>query len=318
MTEIIEPYEAQTFIENHFGERASEITRLPGGDWSQAYALTLDGQNVVVRLGVHGEDYRKDQIMAGWSSEELPVPKVIEVGETDYGFFAVSERAEGEFLDQLDNRRMTTALPSLFSVMDAIRDLDVSNTEGYGMWGSDLKGPQRSWQDALLDKFGEDRPGSRTHGWRAALETSQNGAREFDLALITLERLAEHMPAERHLIHHDLLYHNVLVQDHKINAVLDWGNAMYGDHIYDAAWLLYCQPRYTNWPDIDLYGALLQHWEANGRVPENLEVRLLCYQIHVGLDALSYDAFKGNWEQFGLNRQQTMRLVDAAGRHLRS
>ena len=317
MTEIFEPYEAQTFIKDHFGGRAREITQLRGGDWSQAYALSLDGQNVVVRFGVHGEDYRKDQIMAGWTSEELPVPKVIEVGETDHGFFAVSERAEGEFLDELDNRRMKAVLPSLFSVMDAIRDLDVSNTEGYGNWGSGLKGPQRSWQDALLHEFGEDRPGSRKHGWRAALQTSEDGARDFDTTLTTLERLAKHMPAERHLIHHDLLYRNVLVQGDKISAVLDWGNSLYGDHIYDAAWLLYCQPRYTNWPDIDLYSALLQHWEANGKIPDDLEARLLCYQIHVGLDALSYDAFKGDWKQFELNRQQTMSLVETAERNLR-
>ena len=142
MTEILAPYEAQAFVKDHFGERAGKVTRLPGGDWSQAYALTLDGQNVVVRFGVHGEDYRKDQIMSAWSSGELPVPKVIEVGETGHGFFAVSERAEGEFLDKLDNRRMSAALPSLFSVLDAISDLDVSSTEGYGNWGSDLKGPQ--------------------------------------------------------------------------------------------------------------------------------------------------------------------------------
>jgi hygromycin-B 4-O-kinase len=318
MTELLEPYEAQTFIEHHFGERASEITRLPGGDWSQAYELSLDGQHVVVRFGVNGEDYKKDQIMAGWSSAELPIPTVIELGETEHGFFAVSERAVGEFLDQLDNRRMKTVLPSLFSAMDAIRDLDVSGTEGYGNWGSDLTGPQRSWQEALLHKFGEDRPGSRTHGWRAALESSHNGARDFDLALTALRRLVEHMPAERHLIHNDLLYHNVLVQGDKINAVLDWGNSMYGDHIYDAAWLLYCQPRYTNWPDIDLYGALIQHWEASGEAPDDLEARLLCYQIHVGLDALSYNAYRGNWAQYVANRQQTMRLVETAERTLLS
>jgi len=317
MTGILEPYEAQAFIKDHFGERASEITQLPGGDWSQAYAFTLDGQKAVVRFGVHDEDYRKDQIMAGWSSEKVPIPKVIEVGETDHGFFAVSERAEGQFLDTLDNRRMEALLPSLFSVMDAIGDLDISNTEGYGNWGSDLKGPQKSWPEALLHQFGEDRPGSRNHGWRAALETSRDGAHDFDAALVTLERLAKHMPAERHLIHHDLLYHNVLVQGDKISAVLDWGNSLYGDHLYDAAWLLYCQPRYTNWPDIDLYGALHQHWETNGEVSKDLEARLLCYQIHVGLDALSYDAFKGEWGQFELNRRQAMSLVETAERNLR-
>ena len=42
----------------------------------------------------------------------------------------------------------------------------------------------------------------------------------------------------RHVIHGDLLNRNILVDGERINAVLDWGNALYGDHLYDAAWLL--------------------------------------------------------------------------------
>ena len=46
-----------------------------------------------------------------------------------------------------------------------------------------------------------------------------------------------------------------------------------------------------NW---DLAGELQRHWEASGSVPDEVEARLLCYQIHVGLDAQSYAAYKGN------------------------
>jgi hygromycin-B 4-O-kinase len=312
MTEILNQTEAQAFINDHFGDRASEMTRLSGGDWSQAYALTVDGQQVVARFGVHGEDYKKDQIMAKWSSEELPIPRVIELGQTERGFFAVSERIQGDFLDKLDNQRMKTVFPSLFRVMDAIRDIDISNTEGYGNWGPDGRGPQSSWQEALLQKFEGDQPDSRTYGWRAALENSPEGARDFDTGLKVLERLAERMPDERHVIHNDLLYHNVLVEGDNISAVLDWGNSMYGDYLYDAAWLLYCQPRYTAWPDVDLAGELQRHWEAGGSVPDNLEARLLCYQIHVGLGAQSYNAYKEDWDELKLNTDQTMKLVEAA------
>ena len=312
MTEMLNEIEVQTFINDHFGDRASDLTRLSGGDWSQAYALTVDGQQVVARFGAHGEDYKKDQIVAKWSSEELPIPRFIEFGETERGFFAVSERIHGTSLDKLDSQRMKTVFPSLFRAMDAIRNIDISNTEGYGNWGPDGRGPQNSWHEALLQKFERDQPNSRTYGWRGALENSPEGARDFDTGLKVLERLAERMPDERRVIHHDLLYDNVLVEGDRISGVLDWGNSMYGDYLYDAAWLLYCQPRYTAWPDVDLAGELRRHWEAGGSVPDNLEARLLCYQIHVGLGAQSGNAYKKKWHELKLNTNQTMKLVEAA------
>ena len=316
MTKLLNQTEVQAFINDHFGDRANEMTSLTGGDWSQAYAVTVDGQQVVVRFGTHGEDYKKDQAVAKWSSEELPIPRFIELGETESGFFAVSERIHGDSLDKLDSQRMKTVFPSLFRVMDTIRDIDISNTEGYGNWGPDGRGPQTSWQEALLQKFEGDQPDSRTYGWRAALENSPEGARNFDTGLKVLERLARLMPDERHVIHNDLLYDNVLVDGDRISGVLDWGNSMYGDYLYDAAWLLYCQPRYTTWPDVDLAGALRRHWEAGGSIPDNLEARLLCYQIHVGLGAQSGNAYKEDWDELKFNTDQTMKLVEDANRIL--
>ncbi len=310
MTEILDQREVQAFIDDRFGDRASEVTPLSGGDWSQAYALTLDGTRVVARFGRHGEDYEKDRVASGWASDELPIPTVLELDETEAGFFALSSRARGEFLDELHGDQIRAVLPGLFRAMDAIRDIDVSTSEGYGNWKSDGNGRQGTWQEALLHKFEGDPPTHRTHGWRAALEHSPGGTGDFDAALNALEQLAERMPARRHVIHNDLLNHNVLVRGDSISAVLDWGNSMYGDYLYDAAWLLYCQPRYTSWPELDLAGELRRHWEAGGSAPDDLEARLLCYQIHVGLDAQSYAAYKGNWDQLRLNTEQTMELVE--------
>ncbi len=312
MTEILDQSEVQAFIHDHFGDRAGEITRLSGGDWSQAYALSLHGKQVVARFGSHGEDYRKDQIASGWASDELPVPKVLELDETRVGFFALSDRVKGDFLDELGREQIKTVLPSLFRTIDAIHSIDISATQGYGNWTSDGHGPLRTWREALLHKFDDDPPDHRTHGWRAALEGSPGGVEDFDAARKVLEQLADRMPTERHVIHNDLLNRNVLVQGDKITAVLDWGNSMYGDYLYDAAWLLYCQPRYTSWPEFDLAGEMRRHWEAQGSVPDDLEARLLCYQIHVGLDAQSYAAYRENWEQLRLNTEQTMKLAETA------
>ena len=311
MSEFISPLEAQRFIENHYGERAGPLNPLGSGDWSRAYAFELDGREVVVRFGAYAEDFAKDRIMAAFSSPRLPIPETIELGEAKGGFFAVSERRHGTLLDELDEAGMRVALPGLLVALDAVRDIDVSDRVGYGIWGPDGVGPHHSWQAALLDVAG-DRP--RIHGWRAALEASPIGAGPFEAAFAKLRRLVERLPGERHVVHGDLLYHNVLVQGANVSAVIDWGNSLYGDHLYDAAWLLYWWPWYPAWSGIDIRAELDQHWAAHTGSPADLEDRLLCYRIHIGLDAMTYNASTGRWDDLEANAEQTLAAARSSHR----
>ena len=76
-----------------YGSRATRLRLLGTGEWSQAYAFTLDGQDAVIRFGQHAEDFFKDRDMAAYSSADLPIPAVREIGLAARGYFAVSERA---------------------------------------------------------------------------------------------------------------------------------------------------------------------------------------------------------------------------------
>lgn len=140
--------EAQRFVTRTFGDRATRLTPLGAGEWSVAYAfnLTLDAKPAVIRFGNYVEDFRKDRAMAAYSEKALPVPAVIEIGETDTGFFAVSERAPGQVINDLDATGMRAVLPGLLAALDAIRDIKVSADSGYGRWPPGL--------DALPDLAG--------------------------------------------------------------------------------------------------------------------------------------------------------------------
>ena len=56
--------EAQRFVAETYGERATILRALGAGAWSQAYAFTLDGEPAVIRFGHYVDDFRKDQAMA--------------------------------------------------------------------------------------------------------------------------------------------------------------------------------------------------------------------------------------------------------------
>lgn len=307
MSELLSQSESERFIADHYGPRASSLEPIAAGEWSRPYALTLDGQEAVVRFGIHGEDFAKDQVMGQMSAANLPIPKVIELGVTPGGYFVVSERVHGTLIDDLDGPGMKAALPALLTALDAIRDIDVSDRTGFGGWNSEGVAPHHTWQDALLSRA-NDRPGDRTHGWRAALESSPTGAKPFDIAFARFKDLVDQMPSERHIIHNDLLSHNALVDGDRVSAIIDWGNSMYGDYLYDAAWLTYWWQWYPKWADIDIRAELVKHWEQTGNLPANFEERLRCYEIHIGLDAQAYNAFTNRWDELQSNAERTLEL----------
>ena len=277
---------------------ASEPEALAAGAWSTAYALTVAGEPMVLRVGRHGADFAKDAVVAAVAGGTLPVPAVTARGEVSGWAYAVSERATGTPLDDLDAEGVAAALPALFDVMDGIGRIDVGG-HGYGQWEPDRVGPYRSWPEALV---AIEREKPREPGWRAVLAASPIGMEPFERALHTLRRLAPDLPDERRMIHDDLLARNVLVEGDRITAVLDWGNAAFGDPLYDAAWLLYFWPWYPQWSAIDIDAAIRRRWR-----PDQIALRV--YQIHIGLDSMAYCASRDRFDDVARNAEALLRLA---------
>jgi hygromycin-B 4-O-kinase len=300
---VISAAAAREFVAGRYGARATDVHPLGAGEWSQAYAMVLDGREMVIRFGGHVEDFRKDQVMAA-HSEALPVPALTEIGRAGDGYFAVSERASGTLLDQLDVDGMRAVLPALLAAVDVIGNIDVGG-RGYGIWASDLTAPAMTWDQALL---AVDQETARVPGWRAALASSPTGSGPFERAYAGLADLAGDLKVPRRLIHGDLLNRNVLVHRQRITAVIDWGCAAWGDPLYDAAWLIYWWPWYPQWRGIDIEAELRDHW-ARRCPPADSGRRLMACQLHIGLEAMSYTAFRGRWDDLARNAAQLAALA---------
>ncbi len=283
---------ATAFLTNRFGPGVGEVARIGRGEWSQAYAYRHDGSDYVVRFGHFVDDFLKDRRAAAYASPALPVPTVTEIGEAYDGAYAISERAFGDFIDGLDGPRMRAGLPSLFAMLDAAREVDLTESSGYGGWGADGTAPYPTWQAALLAVAG-DESAERIQGWRERLTKSPAGFRAFEEGLERLHALIDRCPNDRYLIHSDLLHFNVLVGGDRISAVVDWGCSMYGDFLYDIAWFVFWSPWYPAWREIDFEREALEHFASIGLELYHVAERLRCYQIQIGLDSLKYNAFMG-------------------------
>ncbi|WP_420711778.1 phosphotransferase family protein [Streptomyces sp. NRRL B-24720] len=211
--------------------------------------------------------------------------------------------------DDLSAADVALTLPSLLSALDAIGRIDLAGTAGYGIWTPDGQAPYDSWVDALLAIGTET---ARVPGWRAALADSEIGLGPVEAGLARLATLGPYLPNERQMIHGDLLSRNVLAADGTVTAVLDWGNALYGDHLYDAAWLIYWWPWYPQWRTIDIHAELLTHWHATEPIPTHLHERLHAYLIHIGLDAIAYCTYQHRWHEVRHNADTVITLTNHA------
>jgi hygromycin-B 4-O-kinase len=270
----------------------ASLQRVGHGEWSQAYFVTTStGRELVARFSATDEDFRKDQLAAGFASADLPMPRLLEVGSVDDGqFYAISERARGEFIEERDAASMERMLPSLLATLDCARQVDVSHTTGYGLWHADGNAPHPTWRDVLVGIV-DDPPSARTHGWRERLPETPLAHHAFDAGYARLQTLVDACPNARHLVHSDLLNFNVLVEGDRISAVLDWGSAIYGDFLWDLAWWTFWQPWYTAWASVDIVGAAVAHYRQIGLDVANFSERLRCYELAIGLDGLAYQAW---------------------------
>ena len=300
------------FLSRRAGSNGVEaVTRIGIGQWSKAfsYRTRRDGREYIARFSALDEDFLKDRRAMAYRSDDLPVPTIVEIGEAFDGYYAISERVVGEFIDNLDEASMRRVLPSLLAAWDAARCVELADTRGFGVWRGDGSGPHPTWRAALL-AVEDDPPDGRIHGWRQQLSRSAPGARAFERGYQQLRDLVDACPEERHLVHSDLLYYNVLVAGDRIVAVLDWGSSLYGDFLWDLAWFTFWQPWYA-WPSIDFVLETRRHFADIGLDVPRFAERVRCCELAIGLEGMAYQAFRERWTDVEATARRILAVIDS-------
>lgn len=288
--------QVRRLLNYRYSQELFDLEFIGEGAWSQCFGFKLDDEDLVIRFGYYATDFHKDRQASAYSSFDLPIPRVVEIGQALDRFYAISDRYYGVPLESLDAVEWVAVVPSIVKMMEAIRLADISATNGFGEWDEFGKASAASWSEHLV-RVARDELGMRTHGWRARLDSSEpEFAKTLDHGKSLLKTVA-FIPVPRNLLHCDLINRNVLVNAGKVSAVFDWGCSRYGDHLYDLAWFEF----WASWfPDLDinyLRQKLEEQWREIGYVPNDLQTRLMACYLHIGLDHIAYNAHLGNWTE---------------------
>ncbi len=135
--QALSEHQVTTFLAEALGQDVSDVAAIDHGEWSKAFSFRRDAADYIVRFSTTQADFLTDRLAMRYASSALLVPRVAKLGQAFGGFYAISNKAAGEFIDDLDQAGLRRLLPSLFSTLDAARRVDLSASHGFGGWGAD-------------------------------------------------------------------------------------------------------------------------------------------------------------------------------------
>ena len=311
LTAIVQLILEQNYPSN---EPVRTLVPLKGGEWSAAYRFGLNRADFVIRLSHTPENFYRDKIAARWSSPDLPIPQIIKIDRYQDHHYAISPFFYGEPFEKLSVADLEQTVPDFLSMMTALQSINLDSTEGFGTITKEGQGVFRSWHEALLDVY-NDRPENLIHGWKERLSKDQSAQRKIDRFYGRLSELVRYCPELKHPIHSDLLYQNLLVHNHRISAVLDWGCSMIGDPVYDIALIAFFEPWYPAFTQVNLIPKMRQSYLAQSSDnAKYFEQRMAAYQIHLSLGNIAYCVFSEGKHDYNEHINRLEEVLDA-GRH---
>lgn len=269
------PGQVEVLLVKSLGD-ISDLEPIVEGEESQAFSFNSNGQSLIVRVNSDIEGFKKDAYaFSNFSSSRIPIPKVIKLEQSDSKHsLCISEKMPGITLQDADESTVQQLLKPVLQLWREIASTDISDSTGYGEFDGSGKGKSKTWNDFILLESSLDWSGLGDIVDKSLIEKVSN----------ELQRASKFCPNEHKLVHGDFGSNNLLVDNNKVSAVLDWENAMYGDPLYDIATAYF----WRTW--LTCMEQTARYYEAElNSMPDYLE-RVRCYQLRIGLREIYVNA----------------------------
>lgn len=280
------PEHVRHFLETRKHADITSIEQLTEGHISQAFSYeTVDSDKLVLRIAPRDDDFKADQYAFEHYGDELPIPKVIEMGEFEgASYYCVTERASGVISDALSQDEITKVLPAIHDVFARLFKIDISTTTGFGPMDIPTGNAKfETWKDNLRSKI--DGEGAATYK-----KYAQNIGLDQTVVHGFLAQFHKYLPYAsevRRLLHGDLGFDNLLICGEDVTGVIDWAHVGYGDWMSDFAKFDFW------WPN--RFGSPREFAEMSGLDADHINERIGLYWAVTALGTIRFaDKFKSD------------------------
>ena len=295
-------------LQRYFNGDVKHLSPIKPGHFAQVYSFQVGQIEYVIRAvtSTKATSFTKEQfIFSHLLSEHIPVPQILCIGQTGECHYAIASRIPGVPLDTLSQPEQERVLPQLIALLDAIHQTDISAYQGYGYFDERGIGAPASWH-TYLRAIKDEEPEEFYFGkWHTLFDETFLDKEHFFRIYQQMEEALTYCSEERHLLHGDYGFDNILVKAGLITGILDWSQAHYGDPLYEVGRLDFWSP---------CSGYLFrfrEYYQVQGRQMPHFEKRIRCYQCHTALDALRFFAKNDDQQAYNwvLNRSTELQLL---------
>ncbi|WP_053366492.1 phosphotransferase [Bacillus sp. FJAT-27245] len=253
---------------------AKKVRELHGGLVSQTFSYQTGTGHYVFQAGNRREVYEKERWVHNHYSPLLPLREVLEIQETENGVaYSISNYIEGSKLFDLNSQELLDICPSVMETLETLEAIEVPAEKGFGRFDHTGYAGFPTWEEYIKAVYNE-----KIYDW-SALE--RNGL-ESDVVEMAINELKAYIHcislSKNHLVHGDLGSFNLLAKDGRISGVIDWSLALYGDHLYDKANILF-------WNE-DKLQPLVQRIRNSYLLSDESCEKVYCYMIRIGLEEI--------------------------------
>lgn len=298
-------------LSTYFATPVTDLMEMDGGSVARTFTFRADGQEYVIRFNLDKmltSNFPKElYVWRKLAATGIPMAPMIEVGRMNDLHFAISRRMPGKTLMQHTPSELKQLLPQVIQLIDTIHHVDVSDTKGYGVFDYHGRGMARSWHDFLRTVADEELEQDYFGKWHHLFEDTFLERDIFEQVYQRMLTLLDACPEERYLVQGSMSFNNLLAQNGKITAMLDWIDARYGDFVYDIAtldyWVSYGRENFS------IKDLCWQYYQQQQITIPNYEQRILCYWCYITLSAMRFYAQSGDKRSYWVVRARVMQKL---------
>jgi len=251
------------FVAGTFGRAPTRVARLHAFATNEVYEVDVDSRRFVLKASSHAASRAEAWACSQGARAGCGAPAVLATGAFD-------ERTSAFLTANVAGTPMPAAHPALRDLGRALKRLHQVTTPGFGWlaqasWGDDGRPilEHDTWLGFLNAVSAASRDLARRYPSAAAIAAAAAAAidaRADELACITVGVLC----------HGDLKPAHVLVDEGGIRGVIDWGDAVVADPVWDIA-------RFAQRLDARSLALLLEGYAPDGAMSQALPSRLALY-----------------------------------------